>query len=67
MSKAKDNAFKKYDYEVMFDDSPEYFLVANAKMLQEQNFVRFVCFNDDNSFKEDIWFPIRKVHRIKRY
>lgn len=66
MSKAKENSFKKADFEILFIDSPEYFLVSNAKFIQEQAFVRFICFDGD-TFKEDIWFPINRIHRIKRY
>ena len=65
--RAKENSFKKADFELMFNDSPEYFLVSNAKMFQEQLLVRFVCFDEQNKFKEDVWFPIAKIHRIKRY
>ena len=31
MEKAKENSMKKADYEIMFIDSPDYFLVSNAK------------------------------------
>ena len=65
--KAKENAFMKSDFELTFNDSPEYFLVSNAKMMQEQALVRFICFDENNKFKEDVWFPIAKIHRIKRY
>jgi len=67
MNKAQQNQMKKSDFELMFNDSPEYFLVSNAKMVQEQSFVRFISFAQEDKFKEDIWFPIRKIHRIKRY
>ncbi len=35
----KEKSMKKYDYEIMFNDSPEYFAVLNARMIQEGNFV----------------------------
>lgn len=66
MSKAIQKQLEKHDYEIMFNDSPEYFAVKNAKFFQEQAFVRFVCFDGDN-YAEDVWFPISKIHRIKRY
>lgn len=67
MSKAKENAFKKSDYELLFNDTPEYFAVSNAKMVFEGQFVRFICFDENNNYKEDHWYPIIKIHRIKKY
>jgi len=66
-SKAKVNAFKKADYELLFKDSSEYFLVENAKMIQEGLFIRFICFDLDNKFKANEWYPIANIHRIKSY
>jgi len=66
MNKAKERQMLKSDYEVTFRDSSEYFLVENAKMIQEAGLVRFLCFDGDN-FKEDIWYPILNIYRIKRY
>lgn len=67
MSKAKENAFKKSDYEILFKDSAEYFLVPNAKMIQEGAFVRFLCFDDQDKYKETHWYPIANIHRLKVY
>ncbi len=64
--KAKEDMMKKADYVLMFIDSPDYFLVENAKMIFENQMVRFICFNGDE-FKENIWFPITRIFRIKRY
>lgn len=66
MSKAEENSLKKYDYEVLFKDSPEYFAIKNAKMIQEKKLIRFICFHPNDLFKEDVWFPISNIHRIKR-
>jgi len=67
MSKAKENQMKKSDYEITFKDSPEYFVVANAKMIFENQMVRFICFDDDSKFKEEHWYPMVSINRIKRY
>ena len=67
MSRALDRRNEKHDYEIMFLDSPEYFVVTNAKMIQEYGMLRFICFNAEDKYKEDIWYPYSKVHRVKRY
>lgn len=67
MGKALENRNKKHDYEIMFLDSPEYFVVTNAKMIQEMGFVRFICFDADDNYKEDVWYPYAKIYRVKRY
>jgi len=56
---------EKSDFEILFNDSPERFVIANARMIQEAALVRFLCYNDD-ALKEEVWFPIHKIHRIKR-
>lgn len=66
MSKAIENATKKTDFEILFKDSPGYFAIKNAKMIQEGAFVRFICFDED-MFKEEHWYPIQNIHRIKSY
>lgn len=65
-NKAEYNMMKKYDYEIMFKDSPEYFLIKNAKMIQEYSLVRFICFEGDK-YKEEVWYPTQNIYRIKRY
>ena len=66
MGKAKEHQMRKSDYEIMFRDSSESFLVENAKMIHEAGLVRFICFDGDK-FKEDIWYPTLNIYRIKRY
>jgi len=61
-----DKTFEKSDFEILFKDSPEYFGIKNARILQEGAFVRFICFDKDDLFKCDIWHPIANIHRIKR-
>ena len=63
----KEKFMRKYNYEILFNDSAEYFAVFNAKMIQEGNLIRFICFNNDNTYKCDEWYPAHKIHRIKRY
>lgn len=67
MSIAKEKQMRKSDFEVTFQDSPEYFIVENAKMIQEGNLIRFICFDKEDRFKEDLWYPMVNVYRIKRY
>jgi len=67
MKTAKENQMKKSDFEISFQDSPEYFLVENAKMIQEGNLLRFVCFDENDNYKEDVWYPMINVYRVKRY
>jgi hypothetical protein len=66
MGKAKENAFKKFDYEILFKDSPDYYVVKNAKFLIEGTFVRFICFEGDE-ISHDEYYPTQHIHRIKRY
>ncbi|MBD3195606.1 MAG: hypothetical protein GF317_11150 [Candidatus Lokiarchaeota archaeon] len=67
MNKAKEKQLKKSDFEILFRDSSEYFLVENAKMIQEGNLLRFICFDENDKFKEDIWYPMLNIYRVKRY
>lgn len=55
----------KHDYQILFKDSPEYFLVPNSRMIQEDKFVSFVCFDDNDNYKERQWYPISNIYRIK--
>lgn len=57
--------WRKSDFEILFRDSPEYFGVENARMFQEGAFVRFCTFDGDKP-KDDVFFPIANIHRIKR-
>ena len=63
----KDRSLQKHDYEILFNDSPEYFAVENAKIVFEGNMVRFICFSEDNTPKWDEWYPLCRIHRIRRY
>lgn len=65
--KAFSKAMQKADFEIMFNDSPDYFFVKNAKMIQEGMLIRFICFDENNKFLHDEWYPVFKIHRIKRY
>ena len=53
------------DFEILFKDSPEYFYVKGARMIQEGALIRFICFKDGN-FDCDHWYPIVNIHRIKK-
>ena len=67
MKTAAENAFIKNDYEILFKDSPEYFVIFNAKMFQEGDLIRFISFNDSGFIIETHWYPIFNIHRIKTY
>jgi len=70
MSIAKEKSLELTDYEILFKDSNEYFCVEKAKMIQEGVFVRFICFESQqgvSTVKENVWFPIANIHRIKSY
>lgn len=67
MGKAEKKQQQKADFELLFKDSPDYFLVKNAKMLQEGDLIRFICFDDKDKYDCDQWFPLSSIHRIKRY
>ena len=56
---------KVSDFEILFKDSPEYFYVSNARMFQEGKLIRFIVFENEK-FKEEHWYPISNIHRIKR-
>ncbi len=62
-----DKTKEKHDYEILFKDSPEYFGVKNARMLYEGPMVRFICFDENDKPKEDHWYPVCNIHRIKSY
>ncbi len=66
MNKAKENQLKVFDYEILFKDSPSYFVVNSSKMLTEGGFVRFITFLD-GVFVSEEFYPIANIHRIKRY
>ena len=55
----------KQDYQILFKDSPEYFTVPNSRMIQEGAFVSFICFDDQDNYKERHWYPLSNIHRIK--
>lgn len=57
--------WRKSDFEILFKDSPECFGVENARMFQECALIRFVTFDGDKP-KDDVFFPIENIHRIKR-
>ncbi len=67
MATIKEKQLKKTDFEILFMDSSEYFLVENARMIQEGNMVRFICFDENDEFKHDLWYPMTNIFRIKRY
>lgn len=58
--------YRTYDFELLFNDSPEYFVIKSARMIQEGYFIRFICF-ENKKVEHDEWYPIQKIHRIKRY
>lgn len=67
MNKAIDNSMRKHDYEILFKDSPEYFVVKNAKMIQEGLMIRFIQFDENDNPVSEESYPIFHIHRIKVY
>lgn len=65
----KVKVWRKFDYEILFKDSPEYFMVPSARMIQLNGpFVRFVCFDETGESRlYTEWYPVANIHRIKRY
>jgi len=53
MDTAEKKQKRKSNFEISFNDSPEYFIVKNAKMIMEDPVVRFMVFDGDG-LKEDI-------------
>jgi hypothetical protein len=64
----KEKAWKKHDYEILFKDSSEYFLVTNAKMVQEGAMLRFVLFAGEKgeTYVGDYYYPIQNIYRVQR-
>lgn len=67
MPKAKENAWKKHDYEIKFVDSPESFVVENCKMIQEAHCFKFICFNNAHEYVKTLWFPYCQIHQVAKY
>jgi len=55
----------KRNFEILFRDSSEKFFVFNARMFNEAGLIRFICFNDDETYKECIYYPLINIYRIK--
>ena len=53
------------NYEIQFQDSPEYFYVNNAEMIQEGSMVRFDRFNESGDKTDVVWFPMIHIFKIK--
>ena len=54
----------KHNFELLFKDSPEYFIVKNARMIFEGPAVRFIIFDKD-VWVRDEYYPVANIHRIK--
>lgn len=65
--KATLNANRKHDYEILFKDSPEYFVGKNAKMIQEGLMIRFIQFDENDNLASEESYPIFHIHRTKVY
>ena len=59
--------FTVYISEILFQDNADYIIVKCAKMIQEGNLIRFICFDTNNNWIEDIWYPMINIFRIKQY
>lgn len=57
---------KRNVFEILFKDSIEYFRIENARMLaHDGSFVRFMIFDGD-TIKEEVFYPLVNVYRIKK-
>lgn len=57
---------RKYDYQILFKDSPDYFGVENARIILAVNgWVVFHVFDGD-TYKEQVFYPTANIHRIKQ-
>jgi hypothetical protein len=66
MARAKKESEMKGTFSILFKDSPEYVSIENARLLVESGLVRFMVFDDEDNFIEDIWFPLINIFRIQR-
>jgi hypothetical protein len=64
-SPSGDTPGSKFNFQILFKDSPEAFWVKNARFLIEGSFVRFVVFNKEE-YSHDEFYPTMHIHRIKR-
>lgn len=67
MGTAQKKSEMRFDYEILFLNSPSYALVKNAQMINEGPMVRFICYDENGSLKEDFWYPRENIFRIKTY
>jgi hypothetical protein len=65
MNTPAEKANRKSDFELLFKDSPQYFAVLNARMIQEGALVRFVCFDNQDRYDKDVMFPLANIFRIQ--
>lgn len=56
---------RKSDFEVLFKDSPDYFVVRNARIILAVNgWVLFHVFDGDQYIRQEM-YPTANIHRIK--
>ena len=54
------------DFEMRFKDSPEYFYINNAEMIQEGSMLRFDRFDEQTGeIVDTTFFPMIHIFRIK--
>lgn len=55
----------KRDFEILFRDSSEKFFIFNARLFCEAGFARFIIFNEDETYKECVYYPMVNIYRVK--
>lgn len=55
----------KKNYEIIFQDSPETFIIKEARMIVMDNMVMFRCFDANFELVDVHYYPLCNVHRIK--
>lgn len=52
-------------YQILFQDSPEYFTHHNARMISMDGLLMFRTFTEDGELEDCYYYPMVNVHRIK--
>lgn len=56
---------RKSDFEILFKDSPDYFVVKNARCILAVNgWIVFHVFEGDTYLRQEM-YPTQHIHRIK--
>jgi hypothetical protein len=51
-------------YQILFQDSPEYFYIKDARMICVDGLLMFRTFNDEGCIGVQ-YYPLQNIHRVK--